>query len=157
MILFQHVNNSFLTEYGGVWLLLDFRHKFGVIHQSYTPNKEREFYSTPSTTVLVVNNSNIHWPVHLTAVTDTRRTTVIISSGTLRPCSCNTSTLIYFDFSARYDHQRKLAKYETGLIKKSLLKLLDCLESQAASFFWPCIHQLIPHFHTTNTFMNSCC
>jgi len=39
-----------------------FRHKFGVIHQSYTPNKERELY------------------IHLTAVTDTRRTTVIISS-----------------------------------------------------------------------------
>ncbi|KAF4623084.1 hypothetical protein D9613_002270 [Agrocybe pediades] len=39
-----------------------FRNKFGVIHQSYTPNKERELY------------------IHFTAVTDTRRTAVIISS-----------------------------------------------------------------------------
>ncbi|KAF8807879.1 G-alpha-domain-containing protein [Phlegmacium glaucopus] len=39
-----------------------FRYKFGAIHQSFTPNKEREFYS------------------HFTAVTDTRRTFVIISS-----------------------------------------------------------------------------
>jgi len=39
-----------------------FRNKFGVIHHCYTPNKERGFY------------------IHLTAVTDTRRTSVIISS-----------------------------------------------------------------------------
>jgi guanine nucleotide-binding protein subunit alpha len=37
-----------------------FRNKFGVIHQSYTPNKERELY------------------IHLTSVTDTRRTHTII-------------------------------------------------------------------------------
>ena len=34
--------------------LLDFRHKFGVIHHSYTPNKEREFYSTFNTTALII-------------------------------------------------------------------------------------------------------
>lgn len=39
-----------------------FRHKFGALHQSYTPNKERELY------------------IHLTAVTDTRRTAMIIQS-----------------------------------------------------------------------------
>ncbi|KAJ3512835.1 hypothetical protein NLJ89_g3293 [Agrocybe chaxingu] len=39
-----------------------FRNKFGVIHQSYTPNKERELY------------------IHFTAVTDTRRTATIIST-----------------------------------------------------------------------------
>ncbi|PPQ78035.1 hypothetical protein CVT25_015580 [Psilocybe cyanescens] len=39
-----------------------FRNKFGVIHQSYSPNKERELYT------------------HYTAVTDTRRTSVIISA-----------------------------------------------------------------------------
>jgi len=39
-----------------------FRNKFGVIHQSYTPNKERELY------------------IHFTAVTDTRRTHTIIST-----------------------------------------------------------------------------
>ncbi|PPQ73460.1 hypothetical protein CVT24_007551 [Panaeolus cyanescens] len=39
-----------------------FRNKFGVIHQSYTPNKERELY------------------IHFTAVTDTRRTVTIISA-----------------------------------------------------------------------------
>ncbi|KAF8913167.1 guanine nucleotide binding protein, alpha subunit [Gymnopilus junonius] len=39
-----------------------FRNKFGVIHQSYTPNKERELY------------------IHYTSVTDTGRTSVIISS-----------------------------------------------------------------------------
>lgn len=33
--------------------LLDFRNKFGMIHQSYTPNKEREFYSRLNTTALV--------------------------------------------------------------------------------------------------------
>ncbi|KAF9535709.1 G-alpha-domain-containing protein [Crepidotus variabilis] len=39
-----------------------FRNKFGVIHQSYTPNKERELY------------------IHFTSVTDTRRTHTIIST-----------------------------------------------------------------------------
>ncbi|KIK02088.1 hypothetical protein K443DRAFT_677862 [Laccaria amethystina LaAM-08-1] len=39
-----------------------FRNKFGALHQSYTPNKERELY------------------IHLTAVTDTRRTAVIIAT-----------------------------------------------------------------------------
>ncbi|KAF8963893.1 guanine nucleotide binding protein, alpha subunit [Flammula alnicola] len=39
-----------------------FRNKFGVIHQSYTPNKERELY------------------IHFTAVTDTRRTVTIIAA-----------------------------------------------------------------------------
>ncbi|RDB29275.1 Guanine nucleotide-binding protein alpha-4 subunit [Hypsizygus marmoreus] len=39
-----------------------FRHKFGALHQAYTPNKGRELY------------------VHLTAVTDTRRTAIIISA-----------------------------------------------------------------------------
>lgn len=39
-----------------------FRNKFGVIHQSYTPNKERELY------------------IHFTAVTDTRKTATIISA-----------------------------------------------------------------------------
>jgi len=39
-----------------------FRNKFGVIHQSYTPNKERELY------------------IHFTAVTDTRKTAMIISA-----------------------------------------------------------------------------
>ncbi|KJA28443.1 hypothetical protein HYPSUDRAFT_197305 [Hypholoma sublateritium FD-334 SS-4] len=39
-----------------------FRNKFGVIHQSFTPNKERELY------------------IHFTAVTDTRRTATIISA-----------------------------------------------------------------------------
>ncbi|KAF6754175.1 guanine nucleotide binding protein, alpha subunit [Ephemerocybe angulata] len=38
-----------------------FRNKFGAIHVSYTPNKERELY------------------IHLTAVTDTRRTSIIIA------------------------------------------------------------------------------
>ena len=63
--------------------LLDFRNKFGVIHQSYTPNKEREFYSKLNTIPLVINNLNIYRPVHFTAVTDTRKTIVIISSGPL--------------------------------------------------------------------------
>jgi hypothetical protein len=40
--------------------LLDFRHKFGVIHQSYTPNKEREFYSTFNTTALIADKLNIY-------------------------------------------------------------------------------------------------
>jgi guanine nucleotide-binding protein subunit alpha len=39
-----------------------FRNKFGIIHNSCTPNKERELY------------------IHFTSVTDTRRTSVIISS-----------------------------------------------------------------------------
>ena len=39
--------------------LLDFRHKFGVIHQSYTPNKERELYSTFNTTTLALSISII--------------------------------------------------------------------------------------------------
>ncbi|KNZ76308.1 Guanine nucleotide-binding protein alpha-4 subunit [Termitomyces sp. J132] len=39
-----------------------FRHKFAALHQSYTPNKEREAY------------------IHLTAVTNTQRTTMIIST-----------------------------------------------------------------------------
>ncbi|TFK17014.1 G-alpha-domain-containing protein [Coprinopsis marcescibilis] len=39
-----------------------FRHKFGALHHSYSSNKERELY------------------IHLTAVTDTRRTAIIISS-----------------------------------------------------------------------------
>jgi len=39
-----------------------FRNKFGALHQSYTPNRERELY------------------IHLTSVTDTRRTHTIISS-----------------------------------------------------------------------------
>ncbi|KAF9469663.1 guanine nucleotide binding protein, alpha subunit [Collybia nuda] len=39
-----------------------FRHKFGAIHQSFTPNKERELY------------------IHLTAVTDTQKTAKIIQS-----------------------------------------------------------------------------
>ncbi|KAG6889329.1 hypothetical protein C0995_001736 [Termitomyces sp. Mi166 len=39
-----------------------FRHKFAALHQSYTPNKEREAY------------------IHLTAVTNTQRTTIIIST-----------------------------------------------------------------------------
>ncbi|KIY52683.1 G-alpha-domain-containing protein [Fistulina hepatica ATCC 64428] len=38
-----------------------FRNKFGALHQSYTPNKDRELY------------------IHLTAVTDTRRTATIIA------------------------------------------------------------------------------
>ncbi|EEB95776.1 hypothetical protein MPER_05202 [Moniliophthora perniciosa FA553] len=37
------------------------RNKFGAIHQSYTPNKERELY------------------IHFTSVTDTRRTATIIA------------------------------------------------------------------------------
>ncbi|TRM61575.1 guanine nucleotide binding protein, alpha subunit [Schizophyllum amplum] len=39
-----------------------FRNKFGALHQSYTPNKERELY------------------IHFTSVTDTRRTATIIST-----------------------------------------------------------------------------
>jgi guanine nucleotide-binding protein alpha-1 subunit len=39
-----------------------FRNKFGAIHHSATPNKERELY------------------IHFTAVTDTRRTVTIIST-----------------------------------------------------------------------------
>ncbi|KAF9492102.1 G-alpha-domain-containing protein [Pleurotus eryngii] len=39
-----------------------FRNKFGVLHHSYSPNKDRELY------------------IHFTAVTDTRRTSTIISS-----------------------------------------------------------------------------
>ena len=40
--------------------LLDFRHKFGVIHHSYTPNKEREFYSKFNTTALIVDKLNMY-------------------------------------------------------------------------------------------------
>lgn len=115
--------------------LLDFRNKFGVIHHSYTPNKEREFYSTFNTTALIVNKFDIYWAVHLTAVTDTRRTTVIISSGTFEIWSYNTSTLIPFDISARYDYQRKLARYETRLIKKPFSKLLHYFRFQELSLF----------------------
>jgi len=39
-----------------------FRNKFGALHQSFTPNRERELY------------------IHLTSVTDTRRTFTIISN-----------------------------------------------------------------------------
>ncbi|KAL1681909.1 guanine nucleotide binding protein, alpha subunit [Schizophyllum commune] len=39
-----------------------FRNKFGALHQTYTPNKERELY------------------IHFTSVTDTRRTATIIST-----------------------------------------------------------------------------
>ena len=39
--------------------LLDFRHKFGVIHQSYTPNKERDFYSTFNTTARTIAVDNL--------------------------------------------------------------------------------------------------
>ncbi|KAG5654145.1 hypothetical protein H0H81_006856 [Sphagnurus paluster] len=40
-----------------------FRLKFGAMHQTYSPNKDRELY------------------IHLTAVTDTRKTAIIISTG----------------------------------------------------------------------------
>lgn len=86
-ILFRHVLVSLLQYMvASDSFPLDFRHKFGVIHHSYTPNKERDFYSMFNTIALIVsvNKLNIYWPVHLTAVTDTRRTTVIISSGTLK-------------------------------------------------------------------------
>jgi len=39
-----------------------FRYKFGALHQTYTPNKEREIY------------------IHLTTVTDTRRTALMITA-----------------------------------------------------------------------------
>ncbi|KAF8899303.1 guanine nucleotide binding protein, alpha subunit [Infundibulicybe gibba] len=48
------------NDYGSVSKY--FRNKFGAIHQTFTPNKERELY------------------IHLTAVTDTRRTVTIIAT-----------------------------------------------------------------------------
>ncbi|KAF9486542.1 G-alpha-domain-containing protein [Pholiota conissans] len=57
--------NQFMISYGDRpndydSVLKYFRSKFGVIHQTFTPNKERELY------------------IHYTAVTDTRRTATII-------------------------------------------------------------------------------
>ena len=58
--LFLHVIISFYRIWWCLTLsLLDFRHKFGVIHQSYTPNKEREFYSTFNTTTLTISVDNL--------------------------------------------------------------------------------------------------
>lgn len=65
---------------------LDFRNKFGALHQSFTPNKERELYSTTQVPLRVSSWSlTVYALVHLTAVTDTRRTSTIISSGTFTP------------------------------------------------------------------------
>ena len=71
---------------GPVWTIPhshpDFRNKFSALHQSYTPNRERELYSMtfiPSCHQL----TTISRTVHLTSVTDTRRTHTIISSGKL--------------------------------------------------------------------------
>lgn len=62
----------------------DFRNKFGALHQSYTPNRERELYSEPLPPKLasrtLTESTQI---VHLTSVTDTRRTHTIITSGKL--------------------------------------------------------------------------
>ena len=61
----------------------DFRNKFGALHQSYTPNRERELYSRTRVFAFrweLIGSTRI---VHLTSVTDTRRTHTIISSGEL--------------------------------------------------------------------------
>jgi hypothetical protein len=96
--------------------LLDFRHKFGVIHQSYTPNKEREFYSTFNSTALTISVDNL-----LTSSPHCcyryKKDHRYYLFRYVEIWSCYTSTLIPFDISARYDHQRKLAKYEARLIK----------------------------------------
>jgi hypothetical protein len=62
-------------------LPLDFRNKFGALHQQFTPNRERELYSTSNLFRPRCLADALSHPVHLTAVTDTRRTSTIISNG----------------------------------------------------------------------------
>ncbi|KAK0466227.1 guanine nucleotide binding protein, alpha subunit [Desarmillaria tabescens] len=59
-----------------------FRNKFGAIHHSATPNKERELYSKFRSLrySLVIPHDCFPFVVHFTAVTDTRRTVTIIST-----------------------------------------------------------------------------
>jgi hypothetical protein len=83
----------------------DFRNKFGSLHQNFTPNREREVFST--FLLLVSLAASDHFPVHFTAVTDTRRTAKIISNGLLFPSyllCLDYPTLISF-ISTRYYHQ----------------------------------------------------
>jgi len=65
----------------------DFRNKFGALHQSYTPNRERELYGEPFAFEIRQWHPAESMTVHLTSVTDTRRTHTIISSGKFTPHS----------------------------------------------------------------------
>jgi guanine nucleotide-binding protein alpha-1 subunit len=73
----KHLRHFFFPN--SLILVTDFKNKFAAIHHSVTPNKERELYS----------EFYSKWPhnlaerflVHLTSVTDTRRTATIIGDG----------------------------------------------------------------------------
>ncbi|KAI0937282.1 hypothetical protein AcV5_005226 [Taiwanofungus camphoratus] len=61
-----------------------FRHKFAGLHHSFTPNKSRECFSTHCFLLFSVYNVSlidVSITVHLTSVTDTRKTHTIISNG----------------------------------------------------------------------------
>jgi len=73
----------------------DFRNKFGALHQSYTPNRERELYSKVFASAFRSGPIKTALVVHLTSVTDTRRTHTIISSGKLTPVSHRLTSVTY--------------------------------------------------------------
>jgi hypothetical protein len=62
----------------------DLRNKFGALHQTYTPNKERELYS--ACCALACSLACLpQAAVHMTAVVDSRRTSTLINQGTRVP------------------------------------------------------------------------
>ena len=80
----------------------DFRNKLGSLHQSYTPNQERELYIKVSAFTFYRGLTRTARIVHLTSATDTRRTHTIISSGKLALVSHRLASVTYCLPSLRF-------------------------------------------------------